>query len=102
MTATLPPPTVPRSLPLRQTTVGRKAIMAVTGVLLYAFVAVHMIGNLKFFTGAEHFDSYAKWLRTIGQPLLLHGMYLWIQRGVLLLALLLHIWAAWSLTRLSH
>jgi len=102
MTATLPPPTVPRTLPLGRTTVGRKAIMAVTGALLYAFVAVHMIGNLKFFTGAHHFDSYAAWLRTIGQPLLLHGMYLWIQRGVLLLALLLHIWAAWSLTRQSH
>jgi succinate dehydrogenase / fumarate reductase cytochrome b subunit len=93
---------VARSLPLGRTTVGRKAIMAVTGMLLYVFVVVHMIGNLKFFTGPLHFDSYAEWLRTIGTPLLLHGMYLWIQRGALLLALLLHIWAAWSLTRVSH
>jgi len=93
---------LPRSLPLRRTTVGRKAVMAVTGLVLYVFVVVHMIGNLKFFTGSEHFDSYAKWLRTIGQPLLLHGMYLWIQRGVLFIALVLHIWSAWSLARISH
>ncbi|MBV9665883.1 MAG: succinate dehydrogenase, partial [Actinobacteria bacterium] len=47
MTTTLPPPAVPRSLPLPQTTIGRKVIMAVTGALLYLFVLVHMIGNLK-------------------------------------------------------
>ena len=97
-----PAPEVPRSLPLVRTTVGRKAVMAVTGLLLYVFVAIHMIGDLKFFTGGEHFDSYARWLRTIGQPLLLHGMYLWIQRGALAAALVLHIWAAWSLSRVSH
>ncbi|WP_329019998.1 succinate dehydrogenase cytochrome b subunit [Micromonospora rifamycinica] len=74
--------------------VGLKAVMAVTGILLVLFLVAHMLGNLKIFTGAESFNHYAHWLRDLGTPLLAPGWYLWLQRGVLLLALVGHIWAA--------
>ena len=76
--------------------------MAVTGVLWFLFVFLHMVGNLKFFFGPEQFDHYSHWLRSILSPLLPHGWYLWIQRGGLTIALLLHMWAATSLTLQSR
>ncbi len=73
--------------------------MAVTGLLLVGFLYAHMIGNLKIFFGAETFDHYAHWLRTIGTPLLPEAWYLWIQRAVLTVAVLGHIVAATILAR---
>lgn len=84
---------------LFRSTIGRKIVMAVTGLLMLAFVVVHMLGNLKIFFGAAEFDSYAYWLRTIGEPVLHESWFLWVQRSVLLLALVGHLWAATSLTR---
>jgi succinate dehydrogenase / fumarate reductase cytochrome b subunit len=68
--------------------------MAVTGILLVLFLIAHMLGNLKIFTGAEAFNHYAHWLRDLGTPLLAPGWYLWLQRTVLVLAVLGHIAAA--------
>jgi succinate dehydrogenase / fumarate reductase cytochrome b subunit len=82
--------------PLR-TTVGLKALMAVTGILLVLFLVLHMVGNLKIFVGAESFDHYAHWLRDLGTPLLPRTWFLWIQRGALVFAVLGHIWAATAL-----
>lgn len=73
--------------------------MAVTGLLLVAFLYVHMIGNLKIFFGEESFDHYAHWLRSIGTPLLPEAWYLYIQRGVLTVAVIGHIVAAVILAR---
>jgi succinate dehydrogenase / fumarate reductase, cytochrome b subunit len=73
--------------------------MAVTGLLLVGFLYAHMIGNLKIFFGAETFDHYAHWLRTIGVPLLPQDWYLWIQRFVLTVAVIGHIVAATILAR---
>lgn len=72
--------------------------MAVTGILLVLFLVAHMIGNLKIFFGGTSFDGYAEWLREIGTPVLPHSGYLWLQRVVLLLAVLGHMWAAAVLT----
>jgi succinate dehydrogenase / fumarate reductase cytochrome b subunit len=58
-----------------------------------------MAGNLKIFVGATAFDHYAHWLRTIGEPLLPHTWYLWLQRGGLTVAVLAHIAAATVLAR---
>ncbi|MEV1289794.1 succinate dehydrogenase cytochrome b subunit [Micromonospora sp. NPDC049679] len=80
-----------------RSTVGKKALMAVTGILLVLFLVLHMVGNLKIFFGANSFDHYAHWLRSIGNPLLPEAWFLWIQRGVLTFAVLGHIWAATSL-----
>ncbi|WP_176730731.1 succinate dehydrogenase cytochrome b subunit [Micromonospora mirobrigensis] len=74
--------------------VGLKAVMAVTGILLALFLIVHMLGNLKIFTGETSFDHYAHWLRGIGTPLLPETWYLWIQRAVLTGAVVAHIVAA--------
>ena len=73
--------------------------MAVTGILLVLFLFAHMAGNLKIFVGETAFDHYAHWLRSIGEPLLPHTWYLWIQRGGLTVAVLGHIVAATILAR---
>ena len=84
---------------LYRSTIGKKIVMAVTGLLMLAFVVVHMAGNLKIFFGEAEFDSYAHWLKTIGEPIVHESWFLWIQRTVLLIALIAHLWAATSLTR---
>lgn len=78
---------------LARSTIGRKVVMAVTGVVLIAFVVGHMVGNLQVYLGPEALNAYAEWLRHV-----LHGAGLWIARGSLAVAVLLHIWAATSLT----
>ena len=71
-----------------------KVVMAVTGTIFALFVFVHMIGNLKVFTGAESFNEYAYWLRTVLQPFLPYEGLLWILRVVLLACLVAHVAAA--------
>src|SRR3712207_868943 len=68
-------------------TIGKKAVMAVSGLLLLAFVFAHMVGNLKTFFGADDLNRYAGWLRTIGEPVLRREWFLLLQRAVLLAAL---------------
>ncbi len=67
--------------------------MAATGLVLYGFVVAHMIGNLQVFLGPEAINAYAEFLQHF-----LHGQGIWIARGVLLLAVALHVWAAVALT----
>lgn len=74
-------------------TIGKKVVMAVTGIILFGFVVGHMVGNLQAYLGPEALNAYAVWLRELG-----HGSALWIVRVVLLLSVLLHIWAATALT----
>src|SRR6185369_17608060 len=83
------------------TMVGKKVVMAVTGAVLVAFVIGHMLGNLKIFLGAEAIDTYAVFLRTMGEPLLPYSVLLWVVRIVLLTCVALHITAAVQLTRMS-
>lgn len=85
-------------LTLRASSVGLKLIMVVTGVIFALFVLAHMIGNLKIYTGATHFDEYAHWLRTLAEPLLPYQGALWLFRAVLAVALIAHVWAAVVLT----
>ena len=73
--------------------------MAVTGILLVLFLIAHMLGNLKIFGGPTSFDHYAHWLREIGAPVLPDTWYLWLQRAVLGVAVVAHIWAATVLAR---
>src|ERR1700731_4328357 len=65
--------------------VGRKMIVAVTGVILILFVIGHLLGNLQIFLGPEWINSYSQHLRDLG-PLL------WIVRFVLLCTVVLHIY----------
>lgn len=73
--------------------------MAVSGLLMVAFLLVHMLGNLKIFLGTAEFDGYATWLRTVGAPAVPHTGILWVTRVVLLAALVLHVTAAAQLSR---
>lgn len=90
-----------RVLTLFSTSIGKKAVMAVTGFILVGFIVLHVHGNLKIFYGAEKMDAYSAFLREVGEPVFGYGEILWIVRAVLLLSVLLHIWAAVSLTRMS-
>ncbi len=87
---------------LWDTAVGKKVVMAVTGVVLVGFVIAHMVGNLKIFLGAEAIDSYASFLRTMGEPLFPYETVLWGARLVLLISVVLHIIAAVQLTLMNR
>lgn len=82
-----------RTEPFAASTIGKKVVMAVTGIVLFGFVVGHMIGNLQAYMGPEALNAYAVWLRE-----LMHGAALWIVRAVLLLSVILHIWSATALT----
>ncbi|MDN5581190.1 MAG: succinate dehydrogenase cytochrome b subunit [Corynebacterium sp.] len=79
-----------------------KLTMAVTGIIFGLFVLVHMVGNLKVYTGADHFNEYAHFLREVGEPLIPREGLLWIARVVLLVALVLHVWCAFALKKRSR
>ena len=73
--------------------------MAVTGLIMIAFLLMHMYGNLKAFMGAEAFDPYAHWLKSdILYPILPKGGFIWVFRFGLVAAVVLHIWSAASLS----
>ena len=93
-----PSPVTPR---LARSLIGKKVLMAVTGVILFLFVVLHLLGNLKVFEGPAPFNAYAEGLRTVGAPFFARGQLLWIARIVLLGSVLLHIWAAVAVTQAS-
>jgi succinate dehydrogenase / fumarate reductase cytochrome b subunit len=68
------------------TTNGKKAIMAVTGVVLFGFIVGHLLGNLQIFLGRDAFNRYAENLHNL--PALV-----WGTRVVLLISVALHIWS---------
>ena len=72
--------------------VALKAVMALTGIVLYGFVFVHMVGNLQLYQGPEKINAYAAFLKSV-PPLL------WGTRVTLLAAVLLHGLAAFTLWR---
>jgi succinate dehydrogenase / fumarate reductase cytochrome b subunit len=87
---------------LYRSAVGKKALMAVTGIVLFGFVLVHMIGNLKLYMGAEHLNEYGHWLRVVGAPAVPETGALWIARIVLLACVGLHMMAATQLTLMNR
>ena len=77
---------------------GKKYVMAITGIMLMGFVFAHMIGNLKMYLGAEEFDHYGHFLRELLVPILPRTVALWGMRLGLIGAFVLHIHSAYSLT----
>jgi succinate dehydrogenase / fumarate reductase cytochrome b subunit len=67
--------------------------MAVTGSIFVAFLLFHLAGNLKVFLGAEDFNHYAEWLRTLLNPLIPGSGFLWAFRGVMVASLVLHVYS---------
>lgn len=78
-----------------QTTVGKKVIMAVTGVILFGFVVGHLLGNLQIFLPPEKINNYAATLRA-------HPALLWIARITLLVAVVFHTWSSFQLWLLQR
>ena len=68
-------------------TLGKKILMAVTGIILFGFVTGHMIGNLQLYLGAEQLNHYAELLQS-NKP------FLWSFRMVLLFCVSVHVLAA--------
>ncbi|MFD7342035.1 succinate dehydrogenase [Streptomyces violascens] len=84
---------------LWDSTVGKKTVMAVSGLIMLSYLVVHMMGNLKIFFGAGQFNAYAHWLRTIGEPFLHYEWALWLIRVVLVAAVVGHAVSAYQLSR---
>lgn len=76
-------------------TIGKKVVMAVTGIILVGFVFLHMAGNLQMFLGAHVMDRYAAFLKSSME-------LLWILRITLLVAVVLHIISAYQLTMMNR
>lgn len=74
-----------------------KILMAVSGLYFVFYVLVHMYGNMKILAGYAVFDEYAEHLRTMLVPILPYSGFLWLFRLSLVLALVLHLWAAFTL-----
>jgi succinate dehydrogenase / fumarate reductase cytochrome b subunit len=92
----------PWFIELYRTAVGKKYVMAITGIIGMLFVAGHTVGNLKLYMGGTHIDEYGEFLRNILVPILPRTIFLWILRATLIGSVALHIHAAWSLTRLNQ
>lgn len=84
------------------TAVGKKWVMALTGVAIMGFVLAHMVGNLKMYMGRTEFDHYAEGLRALLYPILPHHIVLWGMRIGLIVAFFFHIHSAYTLTRMNH
>ena len=82
--------------------IGKKAVMAITGVFLFGWIFLHMLGNLKVYTGPAHYNAYAQFLITMGAPLLPNKGALILVRSLLLLAAIFHIVAATQLTLMNR
>src|SRR5262245_56979948 len=106
MTSNSESPAVPVAAPLDadqvnwliafyRTTVGKKVVMGITGLIWVLFVLGHMAGNLQVFEGAAVFNRYSRLLRTSME-------LLWTVRIVLALALVFHVIAAYQLARISQ
>jgi succinate dehydrogenase / fumarate reductase cytochrome b subunit len=92
----------PFLLDLYSTAVGKKYVMAVTGIAMMGFVLAHMIGNLKMYLGEEDLNGYAEFLNKLAYPLAPEGAVLWLMRAGLIAMIALHLHAAYSLTVINR
>lgn len=96
-----PPRKLPYPLSIYQTAVGKKWVMALTGIGLIGFVIAHMIGNLHIYEGPVEIREYAETLRDIGVHVIPRTWFLWILRAGLVVMFALHIHSAVTLSRMS-
>lgn len=97
----------PWALDFYRSAVGKKWVMAVTGIVLLGYVLVHMFGNLKLYLGVDAagvyaIDHYGEWLRELGEPFFPRTVLLWILRVGLVAAFALHVHAAYQLTMINR
>jgi succinate dehydrogenase / fumarate reductase, cytochrome b subunit len=77
--------------PLYRTTIGKKVLVAVSGLIGIGFVFAHMLGNLHAFQGPNQINSYAEELRNIGEPLVPRSLLLWLLRLTVIAAVTVHV-----------
>lgn len=104
MTTTLQPITKRRLwfFEFYRSAVGKKWVMAVTGLILIGYLLAHMIGNLKIYISAEAVNTYGESLRDLGGHLVPRTHLLWLMRFALLGATGLHLYSATTLTLLNR
>jgi succinate dehydrogenase / fumarate reductase cytochrome b subunit len=76
---------------LFQSSIGKKFLMAFTGLVLFGFVTGHLLGNLQIFLPPEKINAYGHMLESLGAGL-------WLVRLFLLACLVVHVWLAIQLT----
>ncbi|MEU8617396.1 succinate dehydrogenase [Streptomyces sp. NPDC048623] len=93
-----PPPAAP-TRGFWASTIGKKTVMAASGLIMLGYLVAHVAGNLKVFFGPEEFNAYGHWLRVMGAPVLHHQWALWLVRIVLVAAVVAHAVSAYQLSR---
>ena len=99
---TAPRPPAPWPIAFYRSAVGKKWVMAITGIVLMGYVFVHMLGNLKLYQGAHAINSYGEWLRALLYPFFPRTVTLWLMRIGLIASFVLHIVAAAQLTAMNR
>ncbi len=79
---------------LWRSTIGKKYVMAVTGLIWFGYLILHLWGNLKIYAGPTFLNDYGGFLRTVGEPLFGFSQLLWLFRIILIPAFILHVLAA--------
>ena len=106
MATTLEKRRLPWPLGFYRSAIGKKWVMAITGIAIILFVLAHMVGNWKIFLpdvdGIPDIDIYAEALRQLLVPFAPEHVVLWLLRTGLIVAFLLHIHAAYSLTLMNR
>ncbi|MGQ0433050.1 MAG: succinate dehydrogenase cytochrome b subunit [Microthrixaceae bacterium] len=99
-----PAPRRPGPWPIEfyRSAVGKKWVMALTGLMIMGFVFFHALGNVKVYFGAQDFNHYGEFLRELVVPILPRTVFLWLLRIGLIVAFTLHIHSAYGLTRMNH
>ena len=82
-------------LMLYRSTIGKKIMMAVTGLVLVGFVIAHMLGNLQAFLGPAKLNGYAAFLKNTTE-------LLWLERLTVFAAVVVHALMAWQLTQIKR
>jgi succinate dehydrogenase / fumarate reductase cytochrome b subunit len=84
--------------PIFRTSIGKKVLMAASGLVLILFVIAHMLGNLKAWLSAKELNAYSEFLRRMGEPIAPHSWVLWIVRIIVFVAFVVHIYLAIDLS----
>ena len=82
--------------------VGKKYVMAITGIVLLGYVFAHMLGNLHLYEGAHRINEYGEGLRDLGEPIVGRTQLMWVLRVGLVTAFVFHIHSAAGLTRINQ
>ncbi|MDQ1402555.1 MAG: succinate dehydrogenase / fumarate reductase, cytochrome b subunit [Actinomycetota bacterium] len=94
--------TIERAPRIYETSIGKKILVAVTGLVFLGFVFAHMVGNLKIFLGPTQVNKYGEFLRDMGEPIFPRSFLLWGLRLVLFVCLVLHVSLTIQLARRSR